>query len=259
MLAKGYKLGPTIDHDNHNMTFGKTTRTRTVIMAPELTENSLLSAMKQMRFYASQDCSAKIVYQVNGQPLGSVLTQAGVPTLTLSTLSSNSPITSVSIMSGVPGSGVAPTLLSTQSSGNFTFIDNSLANGATKYYYLEIMESDGTRIVTSPVWYTRNDASTARGGAVVVQSSSLNNTRNTIAIYPNPVRDQLNLVVNVETPQSMLAEVFDLQGRRIQSARFPLINGNQRVDLPVRQLPTGTYLLRTSMGDQQGARLFQKQ
>ncbi|MFM7671874.1 MAG: hypothetical protein ACKO6Q_04700 [Bacteroidota bacterium] len=62
MLAKGYKLGPTIDHDNHNMTFGKTARTRTVILAPELTENALLGAMKQMRFYASQDCSAKIVF-----------------------------------------------------------------------------------------------------------------------------------------------------------------------------------------------------
>ena len=259
MLAKGYKLGPTIDHDNHNMTFGKTARTRTVIMAPELTENSLLSAMKQMRFYASQDCSAKIVYQVNGQPLGSVLTQAGVPTITLSTVSSNSPITSVSIMSGVPGSGVTPALLSTQTSGNFTFVDNSLANGATKYYYLEITESDGSRIVTSPVWYTRNDAATGRSGAVVVQGASYNNKQNTIAIYPNPVRNQLNLLVNTETPQSLLAEVYDLQGRRIQSARFPLVNGNQRIDLPVQQLPSGTYLLRTSMGDQQGARLFQKQ
>ena len=256
MLARGYKLGPTIDHDNHNMTFGKTARTRTVIMAPELTENSLLSSMRQMRFYASQDCSAKIVYQVNGQPLGSVLTQAGAPTITLSTVTSTSPITSVRIMMGVPGTGVAATILSTQSSGNFTYIDNAITNGSTRYYYLEITESDGTRIVTSPVWYTRNDASAARSPISVVQSSGSNQT---IAVYPNPVRDRLKLLVDTDAPLPMKAEVYDLQGRRLLSATYVLVSGNQQFDLGVEQLPAGTYLLRTSMGAQKGARLFQKQ
>jgi hypothetical protein len=259
MLAKGYKLGPTIDHDNHNMTFGKTARTRTVIMAPELTENALLSAMKQMRFYASQDCSAKIVYQVNGQPLGSVLTQAGTPTITLSTTTSTSPITSVRIMMGVPGSGVAATTLSTQSSGNFTYIDNALSNGATRYYYLEITESDGTRIVTAPVWYTRNDAATGRSSATVVQSSTQPGVNRTLAIYPNPVQDRLKLLVDTDAPQSLTAEVYDLQGRRLKSVRYALVNGNQQLDLSVQSLPAGTYLLKTTMGNERGARLFQKQ
>jgi hypothetical protein len=259
MLARGYKLGPTIDHDNHNMTFGKTARTRTVIMAPELTENALLSAMKQMRFYASQDCSAKIVYQVNGQPLGSVLTQAGTPTITLSTTTSTSPITSVRIMMGVPGSGVAATTLSTQSSGNFTYIDNALSNGATRYYYLEITESDGTRIVTAPVWYTRNDAASARSTATVVQSSTQPGVSRTLAIYPNPVQDRLKLLVDTDAPQSLQAEVYDLQGRRLKSVRYALVNGNQQLDLSVQSLPAGTYLLKTTMGNERGARLFQKQ
>ena len=28
MLAKGYHLGPTLDHDNHNLTFGHTAKSR---------------------------------------------------------------------------------------------------------------------------------------------------------------------------------------------------------------------------------------
>ncbi|MGY0040084.1 hypothetical protein [Pedobacter sp. NJ-S-72] len=31
MLARGYHLGATIDHDNHNMTFGRHTRARLVV------------------------------------------------------------------------------------------------------------------------------------------------------------------------------------------------------------------------------------
>ncbi|NOT50374.1 MAG: T9SS type A sorting domain-containing protein [Chitinophagaceae bacterium] len=158
MLAKGYHLGPTIDHDNHNMTFGHTAKTRLVIMAPSLTENSLLSGMRQMRFYASQDCGARITYTVNTQPLGSIITQAGAPVINVSSTGTASAISSVAIMFGVPGSGTAATQLTSIASGNFTYTDNALANGSQRYYYLDITEADGSRIVTAPVWYTRNDA-----------------------------------------------------------------------------------------------------
>lgn len=158
MLSKGYHLGPVIDHDNHNMTFGHTAKTRLVVIAPTLTENELLLGMRNMRFYASQDCGARLTYTINTQPLGAVITQSGAPNITLSSTGTASAITSVVIMSGVPGSGTAATALITLSSGNFTHTDNTLANGSQRYYYLDITEADGSRIVTAPIWYTRNDA-----------------------------------------------------------------------------------------------------
>lgn len=158
MLAKGYHLGPTIDHDNHNMTFGHTAKTRLVIMAPTLTENDLLLGMKSMRFYASEDCAARITFTINTQPIGSILTQAGAPAITVSSTGMASAITSVKIMSGVPGSGTAATMLTSSASGSFSYTDNALANGGQQYYYLDISEADGSRIITAPIWYTRNDA-----------------------------------------------------------------------------------------------------
>ena len=158
MLAKGYHLGPTIDHDNHNLTHGHTAKSRLVIQAASLSENTLLDGMKKMRFYASEDCGAKINFTINTEYIGSIVTKAGAPTVTVSTLATASAISSVSIMSGVPGSGTAATLLTTNVSGNFTYTDNALANGSQAYYYLDITEADGSRIVTSPIWYTRNDA-----------------------------------------------------------------------------------------------------
>lgn len=157
MLAKGYHLGPTIDHDNHNMTFGHTAKTRLVIQAPALSENNLLDGMRKMRFYASQDCNAKINFTINSEYIGSIVTKAGAPAITVSTVSTTSAISTVAIMFGVPGSGIAATQLTSSASGNFTYTDNALANGSQRYYYLDITEVDGSRIVTSPIWYTRND------------------------------------------------------------------------------------------------------
>src|SRR6476620_1076271 len=54
MLSRGYHLGPVIDHDNHNTTFGKTTRSRTAVLAPSLNRTELVKAMREMRFYATE-------------------------------------------------------------------------------------------------------------------------------------------------------------------------------------------------------------
>jgi trimeric autotransporter adhesin len=160
MLSKGYHLGPVIDHDNHNMTFGRTNKSRTVIMAPSLSENDLLGAMRQMRFYASHDCAAKITFTINNQPMGSILRMNGAPIISVTSVTS-SPVSSLKVMFGVPGSGVAATQLTAVASGSLAYTDNAITNLSAGYYYLDITETDGSRIITSPIWYTRDDAAIA--------------------------------------------------------------------------------------------------
>lgn len=175
MLAKGYHLGPTIDHDNHNMTFGHTAKTRLVIRASTLTENNLLDGMKKMRFYASQDCSAKIDFTVNTTDvIGSIVTRAGAPVIGVTSTGTTSTISSVKIMYGVPGSGTAATQLTSNASGTFTYTDNGLANGSQRYYYLDITETDGSRIITAPIWYTRNDAAKGTAPASITSFFTVN-------------------------------------------------------------------------------------
>lgn len=157
MLAKGYHLGASIDHDNHNLTFGRHTKARLVVLAPALTENDLLDAIKKMRFYASQDSAAKIVFTINTQPVGSIFKTAGAPKIEIKTITT-SPVTSIKIIYGTPGSGNTPVELTTGSSTSLTYTDNALANLTTGYYYADIVEADGSRIITSPIWYSRDDA-----------------------------------------------------------------------------------------------------
>src|SRR5206468_3431805 len=51
ILAKGYHLGMSYDHDNHNTTFGRNSAGRLVILATSLTRANFYDAMQKMHFY----------------------------------------------------------------------------------------------------------------------------------------------------------------------------------------------------------------
>ena len=158
MLGKGYHLGPTIDHDNHYMTFGKTAKTRLAVLATSLSEANILDAMRKMRFYATEDCAAKINFTINTTyPIGSIITKAGAPVISVTTIT-GSTVSSIKLMHGVPGSGSAATTLTSTTSSSLTYNHTALANLATEYYFLDITESDGSRIITAPIWYTRDNS-----------------------------------------------------------------------------------------------------
>jgi hypothetical protein len=163
LLSKGYHVGPAIDHDNHNMTFGRTARTRLAIIAPQLTEPAMLQAMRQMRFYATQDCNARISFTIATQQMGSVMLRSGAPVLNIQWQTA-SPVTAIRVMAGTPGSGAFPVEIANLSGNDISYTDASLSNFNERYYYLDITEADGSRIVTAPIWYTRVDGALAGKG-----------------------------------------------------------------------------------------------
>ena len=168
MLARGYHLGPTIDHDNHNITHGHTATTRTVVMSPSLTQADVLSSMRLMRFYASQDCAAYVTFKINTAQMGSIITKAGTPTITVTSSTSN-PVTSLKIYSGIPGSGTNATILTSTTTGSITYKHSALTNLSSRYYYIDITQSDGKRIITAPIWYTRNDAAPRHSNTAIAE------------------------------------------------------------------------------------------
>ncbi|MFM2327412.1 MAG: hypothetical protein RIR31_1614, partial [Bacteroidota bacterium] len=172
LLAKGYHLGPTVDHDNHYTTFGKTTYARTAIVAPSLTKAALTNAMKNMNFYATQDCDSKVDFTINTKIMGSALIDRFGPNISVA-LTDATTTTSAAIirlMFGVPGSGIMAVKIDSVIGNTLNFTDNNLANLATGYYYIDISNGN-SRIVTSPIWYTRYDAAfaTEKLGSFTVQ------------------------------------------------------------------------------------------
>ena len=156
LLSLGYHLGPNIDHDNHNTTFGKTTRARTAVLAPSLSKTEIVKAMRDMRFYATEDCDTKIDFTVNSRVMGSIFTDRNAPSISVRLSDLTTPVSSAKIrlMFGVPGSGIVAVPLDSTIGSTFDYVHNGLQVNTTGYYYTEV--TNGTaRMVTSPIWYTR--------------------------------------------------------------------------------------------------------
>jgi len=163
MLAKGYRIGATVDQDNHNMTFGTANSNRLVVLSPAKTRTELVNALRNMRFYASQDCNVQVDYKIGSSVVGSSVVSAGLPTITLTVADVDGEnVSTIELWGGEVGGSVPVSALRTYAGVNtFTFtnadIENVQLNNTTYYYYLIITQNDGNKIVTSPIWYSRSD------------------------------------------------------------------------------------------------------
>lgn len=159
LLAKGYHIAPSIDHDNHNTTFGRTTYSRSAVVAPVLSKTTIIGGFRNMHVYATQDCDTKVDFTVNTKIMGSSLVAAGAPVIAvnLTDVSTSTAGAVIKVMFGIPGSNVNATEIYSATGSSLLYIDESLANLATGYYYIDITNA-GNRIITAPVWYTRSDA-----------------------------------------------------------------------------------------------------
>ncbi len=209
LLAKGYKIGSGYDHDNHYTTFGRSNAGRLVIVAPALTTANLYYAMKNMHFYGSDDWNAKVDFKINGSNImGDIVTSALIPTISVTHNDGDGELAdTIKVWSGVPGSGSSATVLNSVSSNNvLTYTDASLVNNTTKYYFIEIIQTDGQRIVTSPIWYTYN---TSAGIESYSNKSGIN-------VFPNPFQN----VIYLACPTRCSVEITDVMGRTVYKSNM---------------------------------------
>ncbi len=162
LLKQGYHVGIGLDHDTHYSVFGRSQQGRMGLLAPNLTKNDIMYALRKMHFYSTDDWNFRPDFRINEQPMGSIIEQAGNPTIFIDCidLDISEAINYISIYYGVPGSGQQATLLTQIGAQNTASYNHSIQNGETYYYYARIVQMDGDEIFTSPIWYTRNDSQT---------------------------------------------------------------------------------------------------
>ena len=161
LLSRGYHLGPTIDHDNHNTTFGRTQKGRTVVLAESLAKTQILDALKASRYYASDDWNVEVNFTMNGLYMGSVAEITNNPTISASiTDPDNENISKIELFYGIPGSNIFPTALATVYNTSTLNYTHNINVGSTYYYYLKITQSDDDLIWTAPIWVERIFGST---------------------------------------------------------------------------------------------------
>lgn len=158
LLSKGYHVAPTIDHDNHNTTFGRTTYSRSAVVAPSLSKTEIIRGFRNMHVYATQDCDTKVDFTLNTKIMGSSLVAAGAPVIAVNIVDATTSTAGaiIKLMYGVPGSNVNAVEICSSVGNTLNYVDNDLPNFATGYYYIDITNGS-SRMITSPVWYTRLD------------------------------------------------------------------------------------------------------
>ena len=150
-LDKGWHVAPTNNQDNHKGKWGNANDARDVILTDDFSEEGIYEAIRNYRVYATEDKNLEINYTLNGQMLGSIISD--VPKNVTINVSAYDPDASDSIskVEVMVNSGAVA----------YTW-DNptELASGELEctipasysYYFIRVTQGDGDLAVTAPVW-----------------------------------------------------------------------------------------------------------
>ncbi|MBC8315208.1 MAG: T9SS type A sorting domain-containing protein [Bacteroidales bacterium] len=80
----------------------------------------------------------------------------------------------------------------------------------------------------------------------------LNRVRKPFTLYPNPVNDQLNLIINLKKATHISIVISDMTGKKRADRKIGILEpGDQALNLSglVQHLPSGIYLLHIRIGE----------
>ena len=146
-LDEGWHVAPTNNQNNHNGQWGDASDARTVVLAKDLTEESLYAAMKDRRVYATQDSDLTVYYQLNGAVMGSILPKSEKAEITV--FLSDPTDEAIGNVEVVADGGEA---IDSAYVGTPAKVLELSVPGGYSYYYLRVTQPDGDVAVTAPVW-----------------------------------------------------------------------------------------------------------
>lgn len=146
-LDEGWHVAPTNNQNNHDGQWGDASDARTVVLAKDLTEESLYAAMKDRRVYATQDSDLAIFYELNGAVMGSILPKSKKAEITVFLSDpTDEAIGNVEVVAD-GGEAIVRQWVETPTK----MLELSVPGGCS-YYYLRVTQPDGDVAVTAPVW-----------------------------------------------------------------------------------------------------------
>lgn len=150
-LDKGWHVAPTNNQDNHKGRWGNANDARDVILTDNFTEEGIYQAIRDMHMYATEDKNLLVNYSVNGQIMGSSITE--VPQKLDISVSVNDPDAADSIakVEVVVNSGKVAHTWDNAAELATGELSVTLDSGYS-YYFIRVTEADGDLAVTAPVW-----------------------------------------------------------------------------------------------------------
>ena len=69
-------------------------------------------------------------------------------------------------------------------------------------------------------------------------------TLTSIALFPNPAAEELNISYNTSEDSNFEINIFSLEGSRMYNANLPVVRGLGNYSLDVNDIPSGSYYMR---------------
>ena len=174
-LNMGFHLAPTADQDNHLKNWGSAANTRTGVIAPSLTKQNIMNALRNRHVYATEDKNLSVIAKFNGELIGTRFIGAQVPPVN-STLSieitikdkdePNAHYTIDVYRDTVGGQEEADVVkeVTMIGDGTATIVDVKYTGG-NQYFFIKIMQTDEDESVTdnawlAPIWFEPNTTDT---------------------------------------------------------------------------------------------------
>lgn len=147
-LDKGWHLAPSNNQDNHKGNWILANTARTVIVAENLTRDSLYDGIRDLRVYSTEDNNLEIMYKINEQIMGSQLDNPEKLDISVSILDpdANDNIAKVELISDGGAVSASKTFDSNRVEWNFEL------DPRFNYYYVKVTQADKDIAVTAPIW-----------------------------------------------------------------------------------------------------------
>lgn len=121
----------------------------------------------------------------------------------------------------------------------------------TQYWWYVLIDTVIGKSTNPPISTVATDYDTQR--IWINKASSINESfaasNESIKTYPNPAVNQLSFEYNFTTNEDATAKIMDVAGRTVFVKEFENNSGNQKFDLDINSLNTGTYMLHFIVGD----------
>ena len=188
-LDKGWHVAPTNNQDNHKGNWGDSNTARSVVLASDLTEEGIYDAIRNYRVYATEDNDLSILYDLNGNAMGSILSKQDAVEITAQ-ISDPTDTADMKVEVIVNGGLVLDSQTLTDGKGTVTFTFDS---NDYSYYYLRVTQADQNIAVTAPVWtgegvnagISKTECDTAlvvKGEEVTISSELYNNAGSNMTV-----------------------------------------------------------------------------
>lgn len=124
-----------------------------------------------------------------------------------------------------------------------TFVDSKSTNGTgASYSYVDEKPFAGSNYYR--LRQLDKDGKATLSNVVVLKSAQIK--AEISRVFPNPVQDKLNIVLNSVGVEKITISITDLAGKTIASKSIETVNGDNNISFNTSSLASGTYLIKVN-------------